>query len=715
MATNPQRAPWWKRLKVKILEVYGYIDMMGHKIINLGDGSSASQDACSVAQMEAAVTAAVAGLHWQDNIIRFEAMVTNEPVAPSDGDSFISTETGAIPSTSQAVVIGDICRWNATGTTWTIQTPEDGWAVIEDGVDPNKVWVWNGTIWGDFGSMLNHAVLLNLNWSVAAHVMDTDLDMNSHKVVECPAVEGPIISDAGIEAGTGKNTFSKMGDNAGVNSHEFRDSDDAVVAKIDSDGNLIVDGSVNFKIYSQAAEPTLIDGEIAVWNDTDDSSRWFISRFSGSQKKVELAAHQRLHVDEHEYSGAQAIVPANIGQYGIPELDAGGKSTSPPQIHGSSHEGGSDAISPAGIGAEPADATIMKESENVSLLTNDSDYQSGAQVDSDILTHKNITDAHHAKYTDAEAEADVKANVEVGDLKLPTKVLDMNYKKIANCNHVGEYNVSDTNGDDTNGDGSQTNPFKTAQAAYNFARTVMFDQVIVLRIDSNTFSTYSLNVPNYSPQVSICAIEGMLMTWSTFSVIEVGAGNTVSINNLSVDKLKEGTGSNSTTIYIEESYIETLLNNAETGAPANFNIRFAETLLNTAAYTNAKAMGLRAHGKIYDRYAHKSCNLDELSMNSKKITDLANGVLVSDTVNLGQLGKSGKKLSTDFTGTPTRKATVTFNTAFPDTNYSVSVIGVDSRNWSILNKAAGSFDINAGSAVALTDDVDWIATPHLDL
>jgi len=40
------------------------------------------------------------------------------------------------------------------------------------------------------------------------------------------------------------------------------------------------------------------------------------------------------------------------------------------------------------------------------------------------------TDDHHAKYTDAEAEATVKANVEVGDLKTPTKDLPMGSQKI---------------------------------------------------------------------------------------------------------------------------------------------------------------------------------------------------------------------------------------------------------------------------------------------
>ncbi|GAJ08105.1 unnamed protein product, partial [marine sediment metagenome] len=48
------------------------------------------------------------------------------------------------------------------------------------------------------------------------------------------------------------------------------------------------------------------------------------------------------------------------------------------------------------------------------------------EVDSKIGTHAEDPAAHHAKYTDAEAQATVKANVEVGDLKAPTKALDMN-------------------------------------------------------------------------------------------------------------------------------------------------------------------------------------------------------------------------------------------------------------------------------------------------
>ena len=53
------------------------------------------------------------------------------------------------------------------------------------------------------------------------------------------------------------------------------------------------------------------------------------------------------------------------------------------------------------------------------------------EVDTKIGTHAGIPDAHHTKYTDAEAQATVKTNVEAGDLKAPTKALDMNSQKIS--------------------------------------------------------------------------------------------------------------------------------------------------------------------------------------------------------------------------------------------------------------------------------------------
>jgi hypothetical protein len=70
--------------------------------------------------------------------------------------------------------------------------------------------------------------------------------------------------------------------------------------------------------------------------------------------------------------------------------------------------------------------------------------------------------------------------------------------------------------------------------------------------------------------------------------------------------------------------------------------------------------------------------------------------------------KSGVVASGTFAGNP-KKATVTFATAFADANYSVSVLGVDSRSWSVESYVAGSFVINANANLALTGNVYWTA------
>lgn len=79
------------------------------------------------------------------------------------------------------------------------------------------------------------------------------------------------------------------------------------------------------------------------------------------------------------------------------------------------------------------------------------------------------------------------------------------------------------------------------------------------------------------------------------------------------------------------------------------------------------------------------------------------------TVSLPQ--KSGIIAFSDFSGTP-KKATVTFISPFSDTNYSVSIIGEDSRIWTIENKTILGFIINANASTDLTASVQWLAVKN---
>lgn len=73
--------------------------------------------------------------------------------------------------------------------------------------------------------------------------------------------------------------------------------------------------------------------------------------------------------------------------------------------------------------------------------------------------------------------------------------------------------------------------------------------------------------------------------------------------------------------------------------------------------------------------------------------------------------KSGVISAASFLGAP-RKATLTFSTAFPNTNYSIIVLGGNARSWSFETKLVGSVVINANANAALSQDVLWIAIDH---
>jgi hypothetical protein len=72
------------------------------------------------------------------------------------------------------------------------------------------------------------------------------------------------------------------------------------------------------------------------------------------------------------------------------------------------------------------------------------------------------------------------------------------------------------------------------------------------------------------------------------------------------------------------------------------------------------------------------------------------------------LYKSGTIAAGSFTGTP-RTSAVTFTTAFPSTNYTITVTGSDARQWSFSSKATSGFTINSNANGALSANVDWQA------
>ena len=73
--------------------------------------------------------------------------------------------------------------------------------------------------------------------------------------------------------------------------------------------------------------------------------------------------------------------------------------------------------------------------------------------------------------------------------------------------------------------------------------------------------------------------------------------------------------------------------------------------------------------------------------------------------------KAGAVTYTAFGGTPLT-ASVSFSSAFANTNYAVVVTGEDSRAWIIQNKTVNGFVINSISSTALTGTTYWTCTAY---
>jgi len=219
----------------------------------------------------------------------------------------------------------------------------------------------------------------------------------------------------------------------------------------------------------------------------------------------------------------------------------------------------------------------------------------------------------------------------MGDVK--NHVMDMLGEKLANFQHMGFYSVSNVLGNDTTGDGGDKNPYATLQKAIDVGNLAGVD-VIIIVLDSNSSTPYFGVIPDFVGfgQIVITSSEAMVMSWDVISTLEVGSNNVLTLDNLTITKLKEGTASNLTHIYAEECYISQLLNNAEAGAPDFWSITFADTIMTPAALANAKTMANanRADGIALNDTTRETVILQQLDMNAKKIVNVADPTLAQD-------------------------------------------------------------------------------------
>jgi len=93
------------------------------------------------------------------------------------------------------------------------------------------------------------------------------------------------------------------------------------------------------------------------------------------------------------------------------------------------------------------------------------------------------------------------------------------------------------------------------------------------------------------------------------------------------------------------------------------------------------------------------------------ISDGSNWIIAAGTgtVTSSTTAKSGVASNTTFTGTPLNYQ-VLFTSAFPNTNYSVTITGGDARVWTVESLTASGFIINSNSNTGLLYSTYWIAT-----
>ena len=93
------------------------------------------------------------------------------------------------------------------------------------------------------------------------------------------------------------------------------------------------------------------------------------------------------------------------------------------------------------------------------------------------------------------------------------------------------------------------------------------------------------------------------------------------------------------------------------------------------------------------------------------ISDGSNWIIAAGTgtVTSSTTAKSGIVSNTTWTGSPLNYQVV-FTSAFPNTNYSVTVTGGDARVWTIESVTVNGFIINSNSNTGLLYPTYWIAT-----
>ncbi len=106
---------------------------------------------------------------WQESVADSLDFSAAEPAAPSVGDRYMNTGSGASSETAQTVAANELLVWN--GTDWTRITPTEGMMVLTE--DDGVLYGFNGASWVALGTLANIKDLTDGGNADALHVHDT--------------------------------------------------------------------------------------------------------------------------------------------------------------------------------------------------------------------------------------------------------------------------------------------------------------------------------------------------------------------------------------------------------------------------------------------------------------------------------------------------------------------------------------------------------------
>lgn len=157
--------------------------------------------------------------------------------------------------------------------------------------------------------------------------------------------------------------------------------------------------------------------------------------------------------------------------------------------------------------------------------------------------------------------------------------VDMAGYKLTDNFHFGAYHISDTHGDDTNGDGSPGNPTKTINQALSLWRTSGEPHGSFV-IDVQSGTTYVADL-QAGDDVSFTAIDGIWSNQVAEIEITLADSTTVTINNLTIQSIREGSGQTGTSdVFIEDGWLGRIRDYAQTGYATHTNVSLANTWIN---------------------------------------------------------------------------------------------------------------------------------------